>query len=226
MSNKMMMDVSKSEPSKNGTEQQKCAGCGKVITERFLLNALDMLWHEDCLKCSCCNCRLVEVGSTLFTKANHILCKRDYLRIYGSTGHCAACNKSIPAFELVMRAKTNVYHLECFACQMCNHRFCIGDRYYLYENKILCEYDYEERQVFANLAVHPPPTATLAQIKRQVTHLQPQVITTGSPQRHANGETTHNHNGYPAPASSSTHNILNPMNNLNGINAQTPYDTK
>ncbi|MPC93076.1 LIM domain only protein 3 [Portunus trituberculatus] len=23
---------------------------------------------------------------------------------------------------MVMRAKTNVYHLECFACQQCNHR--------------------------------------------------------------------------------------------------------
>jgi len=28
----------------------------------------------------------------------------------------------IPAFEMVMRAKDNVYHLECFACQQCNHR--------------------------------------------------------------------------------------------------------
>ncbi|XP_078048176.1 LIM domain only protein 3 [Augochlora pura] len=222
----MTMDVSKSEPSKKGAVQHECAFCQKAITERFLLRALDMFWHEDCLKCSVCACKLVEVGSTLYTKTNLILCKRDYLRLFGSTGLCAACNKSIPAFELVMRAKTNVYHLECFACQQCNYRFCIGDKFFLYENKILCNYDYEERQVFANLAVHPPPTATLAQIKRQVTHLQPQAISTGSPQEHANGEATRNHNGYLAPASTSAHNILNPMNNLNGINAQTPYDTK
>lgn len=57
-----------------------CAACRKPIRERFLLKALDQLWHEDCLKCSCCDCRLGEVGSTLFTKANLILCKRDYLR--------------------------------------------------------------------------------------------------------------------------------------------------
>jgi len=54
-------------------------------------------------------------------------------------------------------------------------RFCVGDRFYLCDNKILCEYDYEERLVFANMALHPPPSATLAHIKRQVTHLQPQV---------------------------------------------------
>ena len=58
---------------------------GSVLTNsadcfRYLLKALDMYWHEDCLKCGCCDCRLGEVGSTLFTKGNLILCKRDYLR--------------------------------------------------------------------------------------------------------------------------------------------------
>lgn len=139
-----------------GTSSNECAGCGKRITDRFLLKALDMFWHEDCLKCGCCDCRLGEVGSTLYTKANLILCKRDYLRytivsllriarlldvfkilmsrhvnnsslvcltrLFGNTGYCAACSKVIPAFEMVMRARNNVYHLECFACQQCNHR--------------------------------------------------------------------------------------------------------
>ncbi|KAI5703436.1 hypothetical protein M8J75_011707 [Diaphorina citri] len=59
---------------------KECASCGKRITERFLLKALDLFWHEDCLKCGCCDCRLGEVGSTLYQKANLILCKRDYLR--------------------------------------------------------------------------------------------------------------------------------------------------
>ncbi|XP_050099125.1 uncharacterized protein LOC126579661 [Anopheles aquasalis] len=134
---------------------QVCAGCGKIIQDRFLLRALDLLWHEDCLKCGCCDCRLGEVGSTLYTKGNLMLCKRDYLRLFGNTGFCAACNKVIPAFEMVMRARNNVYHLECFACQQCNHRFCVGDKFYLCENKILCEYDYEERLVFASMANHP-----------------------------------------------------------------------
>lgn len=44
-------------------------------------------------------------------------------RLYGNTGLCSACNKLIPAFEMVMRAKRNVYHLECFACQQCSHRY-------------------------------------------------------------------------------------------------------
>ncbi|GBP03740.1 Rhombotin-1 [Eumeta japonica] len=110
------------QAAQQNQQPQICAGCSKVITERYLLKALDQLWHEDCLKCGCCDCRLGEVGHTLYTRANLILCKRDYLRLFGNTGYCAACNKVIPAFEMVMRARSNVYHLECFACQQCNHR--------------------------------------------------------------------------------------------------------
>ncbi|KFB38129.1 rhombotin [Anopheles sinensis] len=64
-----------SAPNLVGTTglSKDCAGCGKRITERFMLKALDLFWHEDCLKCGCCDCRLGEVGSTLYTKANLIL---------------------------------------------------------------------------------------------------------------------------------------------------------
>ncbi|XP_057373383.1 LIM domain only protein 3-like isoform X2 [Daphnia carinata] len=133
------------------TTPQECGGCGKFITDRYLLQALDLYWHEDCLKCGCCDCRLSENGSTLYTRANLVLCRRDYLRLFGTTGYCAACGKVIPAFEMVMKAKGNVYHLECFACQNCNHRFCVGDKFYLCDNKILCEYDYEERLLMTSL---------------------------------------------------------------------------
>ncbi len=43
--------------------------------------------------------------------------------MFGTSGNCAACCKAIPAFEMVMRAKSNVYHLDCFACQQCHQRF-------------------------------------------------------------------------------------------------------
>lgn len=52
---------------------------------------------------------------------------------------------------------------------VCCGRFCVGDRFYLCENKILCEYDYEERLVFANMAYNP---SSLAHIRRQVSSLQ------------------------------------------------------
>lgn len=141
-----------------------CAKCDKQICDRYFLKALNLFWHEDCLKCGCCDCRLGDVGSSLYTRENFLLCKSDYMRwilfyvcvilkivfdcwvkrlrkiiltkknsicflslrlnrLYGNTGLCSACNKLIPAFEMVMRAKRNVYHLECFACQQCSHRY-------------------------------------------------------------------------------------------------------
>ncbi|CAK9304421.1 unnamed protein product [Gordionus sp. m RMFG-2023] len=134
---------------------QECAGCKKCIQDKYLLKAENKFWHEDCLKCSCCECRLGEVGSSFFLKANLFLCKRDYLRLFGNTGYCTACEKVIPAFEMVMKAKSNVYHLECFACQECNHRFCVGDKFYLWQNKILCEKDYRSVCLFQNFHQNP-----------------------------------------------------------------------
>lgn len=116
-----------------GNGENICAACARPIKERYLLVALDKQWHEDCLKCACCDCRLGEVGSSLFTHADKILCRRDFLRIFGRAGHCAACKKSIPPYELVMRAQENAYHMDCFACQQCQYRFCVGDRFHLTE---------------------------------------------------------------------------------------------
>eukprot|EP00090_Calanus_glacialis_P044307 TRINITY_DN7892_c0_g1_i1.p1 TRINITY_DN7892_c0_g1~~TRINITY_DN7892_c0_g1_i1.p1 ORF type:complete len:222 (+),score=32.37 TRINITY_DN7892_c0_g1_i1:57-722(+) len=170
---------------------QECAGCNKKIHDKFILKAMDLFWHEDCLKCGCCDCRLGEVGQSLYTKGNLLLCKRDYLRLFGSTGYCSACKKVIPAFEMVMRARTNVYHLECFACQQCGHRFCVGDQFFLLDNKVLCGADYEERMVFANLSANP---AQLAQIKHAT------FPSSGAPRQ---GHVPLNNNSIPNESSSS-----------------------
>ncbi|KAK3924751.1 Rhombotin-1 [Frankliniella fusca] len=135
-----------------------CAPRSLLLIRRYLLKALDMLWHEDCLKCGCCDCRLGEVGSTLYTKANLLLCRRDYLRLFGNTGYCAACSKVIPGLRdgdagQAQRVSPRVLRM-----------FCVGDRFYLCENKILCEYDYEERMVFANMSQQQ---TSIPPIKRQ-----------------------------------------------------------
>lgn len=45
---------------------------------------------------------------------------------------------------MVMRAREHIYHLDCFACQVCRYRFCVGDRFYLHLNAVLCEDHYCE----------------------------------------------------------------------------------
>jgi len=159
------MKIEKTDPSE---KPYHCARCAQRIVDKYLLKALDQYWHEDCLKCDCCHARLGEMGDKLYCKGEALLCHRDYLRVFGPRGICAACNKEIWAFEYVMRAKANVYHLPCFACQECNQPFCVGDRFFLCDNKILCENDFEERNIFASMYAMPGPQ--LAQLKRQLRH--------------------------------------------------------
>ncbi|KAL8558171.1 hypothetical protein ACOMHN_035476 [Nucella lapillus] len=63
-----------------GGQGHACAGCGRLIQDRFLLHALDRYWHTGCLKCSCCQAQLGEIGKSCFTKAGMILCRNDYIR--------------------------------------------------------------------------------------------------------------------------------------------------
>lgn len=128
-------------PPSSNTGGRCCAGCGGKIMDRFLLHALDRYWHNGCLKCTCCQATLADIGSSCFTKAGMILCKTDYIRLFGNTGACSACGQMIPASEFVMRAQNNVYHLKCFACVKCHNQLVPGDRYNLVNGSVLCEQD-------------------------------------------------------------------------------------
>ncbi|KAF3855209.1 hypothetical protein F7725_023264, partial [Dissostichus mawsoni] len=135
-----------SPAGKSREKPRGCAGCNGRIRDRFMLQALDRFWHEDCLKCSCCDCRLGRLLGEMYFKCAQttgLLVALFPLRLFGVTGNCAACSKLIPAFEMVMRARDNVYHLDCFACQLCRQRFCVGDKFFLKNNMILCQLDYE-----------------------------------------------------------------------------------
>ncbi len=61
-------------------------------------------------------------------------------RLFAPSGQCAACNRSIPAYEQVMTVtQGRVYHLECFKCSQCEKSFTVGDKYFLVNNNIVCE---------------------------------------------------------------------------------------
>ncbi|XP_039280956.1 LOW QUALITY PROTEIN: paxillin homolog 1 [Nilaparvata lugens] len=156
--------TSNNNNNQNCAAVKVCAGCNGKIVERFLLHALDRYWHNSCLKCSCCGCVLAEIGSSCFTKAGMILCKNDYIRMFGNSGACSACGQTIPASEFVMRAgggmggqghpRTNpprgvltphhVFHLKCFACSKCGAQLMQGDRYYLLAGSLVCEQDWQK----------------------------------------------------------------------------------
>lgn len=72
-----------SQPPAVGTGSlswKRCAGCGGKIADRFLLYTMESYWHSRCLKCSCCQAQLGEIGTSCYTKSGMILCRNDYIR--------------------------------------------------------------------------------------------------------------------------------------------------
>ncbi|KAK9523252.1 hypothetical protein VZT92_019656 [Zoarces viviparus] len=120
---------------------RSCAGCGGKIADRFLLFSMERYWHTRCLKCSCCQAQLGDIGTTCYSKGGMILCRSDYIRLFGHSGACSACGQSIPANEMVMRAQGSVYHLKCFSCATCRNRLMPGDRFHYINGTIFCEHD-------------------------------------------------------------------------------------
>ncbi|XP_004409012.1 PREDICTED: LIM domain transcription factor LMO4 isoform X2 [Odobenus rosmarus divergens] len=67
---------------------KRCAGCGGKIADRFLLYAMDSYWHSRCLKCSCCQAQLGDIGTSCYTKSGMILCRNDYIRSAKRSEEC------------------------------------------------------------------------------------------------------------------------------------------
>jgi len=63
-------------------------------------------------------------------------------RMFGSTGTCAACRQPIPASQMVMRARQDAYHVDCFVCAVCGVRLVPGDRFAVVNGSLVCETDY------------------------------------------------------------------------------------
>ncbi|KAG8176467.1 hypothetical protein JTE90_026071 [Oedothorax gibbosus] len=118
---------------------QYCWDCGETIRDKYLLYALDRYWHTECLKCSVCRVMLADAGTSCYTKSGLILCREDYLRLFGREGECQACHETIPATEMVMKIQGLAYHLRCFICSRCHGALSLGDKYQLWEGRLLCD---------------------------------------------------------------------------------------
>lgn len=65
-------------------------------------------------------------------------------RRYGTK--CAGCSQTIYPQDLVRRARTKVFHLNCFTCMVCRKQLSTGEELYvLDENRFICKEDYLNR---------------------------------------------------------------------------------
>ncbi|XP_054289339.1 LIM/homeobox protein Lhx9-like isoform X2 [Macrosteles quadrilineatus] len=130
-------------------EDVVCAGCGRRISDRFYLFAVERRWHSSCLQC--CQCRRALDGEiTCFARDGNIYCKKDYYRLFGMK-RCGRCQAAILASELVMRAREMVFHVHCFSCAVCQTVLAKGDTFGMRDGAVFCRLHYQE------LPPAPPP---------------------------------------------------------------------
>lgn len=56
---------------------------------------------------------------------------------------CDGCAQGILPSDLVRRAKSKVFHLNCFTCVMCNKQLSTGEELYILDEfKFVCKEDY------------------------------------------------------------------------------------
>lgn len=64
-----------------------------------------------------------------------------FFRRFGTK--CGGCAQGISPSDLVRRARSKVFHLNCFTCMMCNKQLSTGEELYIIdENKFVCKDDY------------------------------------------------------------------------------------
>ncbi|XP_059405072.1 LIM/homeobox protein Lhx1-like [Carassius carassius] len=120
-----------------------CAGCERPILDRFLLNVLDRAWHAKCVQCCDCKCNLTD---RCFSREGRLYCKSDFFRRYGTK--CGGCAQGISPSDLVRKARSKVFHLNCFTCVMCNKQLSTGEELYILdEYKFVCKEDYMNNSI-------------------------------------------------------------------------------
>ncbi|XP_065836188.1 LIM/homeobox protein lim-7-like isoform X2 [Oscarella lobularis] len=127
-----------------------CAGCRRPIRDQYIFRVLpDLEWHADCLRCCECQAYLDET-CTCFVRHGRVYCKSDYLSCGGGGGggvsaaRCAKCTGGFGTTEYVTKVAGRIYHVNCFACSLCDRRLVTGEKFYLSPstNEPICDDDH------------------------------------------------------------------------------------
>lgn len=99
---------------------------------------------------------------------------RIYFRLYGIK--CSKCNIGFSKNDFVMRARSKVYHIECFRCVACSRQLIPGDEFALREDGLFCRADHDvvERATMGAgdplSPLHPARPLQMAGMLRMLSH--------------------------------------------------------
>ncbi|XP_059807906.1 filamin-binding LIM protein 1-like isoform X3 [Hypanus sabinus] len=116
-----------------------CAFCNQPIPLTVpAVQAMDKLFHENCLTCRKCNCRLV--GKKYYNLDGDLHCESCY---QNTLEKCAKCNKTI--MSQIIRAMGKAFHPDCFTCVVC-HQLIGTERFGVNQaNEVLCLEDFQRK---------------------------------------------------------------------------------
>ncbi|XP_047142365.1 LIM/homeobox protein Lhx5 isoform X1 [Hydra vulgaris] len=119
-----------------------CSKCSLPMNDKFVAKILDMIMHEDCIRCFSCNCMLKD---TCYFRESKFFCKDHFFRFYGVK--CVACKKRIDPLNMVHKYKENLIHVACLRCCFCNREATTGEEIHITENfTFVCKEDFEKYQ--------------------------------------------------------------------------------
>ncbi|XP_055689113.1 LIM/homeobox protein LMX-1.2 isoform X2 [Lutzomyia longipalpis] len=118
-----------------------CGSCYRPICDRYIMQVVEMTYHEACLNCTSCSGRLRD---SCFSRDGKLFCRIDYERLFVKN-KCLACGERISSDEFVMRTDADdLFHLKCFVCVVCGVQLQKGDHYVLKQGQLFCRTDYEK----------------------------------------------------------------------------------
>uniref|UniRef100_T1KKP6 Arrowhead n=2 Tax=Tetranychus urticae TaxID=32264 RepID=T1KKP6_TETUR len=122
-----------------------CYGCGLSLATSPLIALISghhHQWHTDCLRCSECE-ESLSTERSCYLKNGRIYCKKDYLNLVRANVKCSKCFRIISPNDWVRRAGSHVYHLACFACDLCQRQMSTGEQFTIdnatEDMKLLCK---------------------------------------------------------------------------------------
>lgn len=123
-----------------------CVGCSREIKDRYILRvAPDLTWHAACLRCEECQ-QYLDENCTCFVRDGKPYCKNDYVEIFGAK--CDKCGCKVSKSDLVMRAKSKIFHVDCFRCTPCERQLNPGEEFALMDgSSIYCKDDHDRIEV-------------------------------------------------------------------------------
>jgi len=134
-------NIGPASSSSAGNISTECSGCGELITDRFILQVAGRSWHGHCLRCVVCH-SLLDGHASCFLRDEQLYCKLDYTKLFGAK--CFKCGRMISPADWVRKARDQVYHLACFACDSCKRQLSTGEEFGISENRVLCKTHYME----------------------------------------------------------------------------------